>query len=288
MRAHRYFFGSMNLTKVQTVLITGASSGIGLAIATEYARHGTNLILLARREQRLQEIKHQLKDHAGSVLIHPCDVRNESEVQIAVEKGLEFFGQIDAVYANAGYGVTGGFDKLTNIDFENQFATNIYGVLNTVRATRAALEKSKGKLALMGSVSAYQGMIADAPYSMSKAAIRSLADTLYLELKPAGVSVTLITPGFVKSEIRQVDNAGVHHPNAKDNAPAWAVMETDVAARKIVEAVENRQREVVVTVFGKIFVWLRRFLPALAFKVIELMGRKRHSRHIKHSPSQSI
>jgi short-subunit dehydrogenase len=96
---------------------------------------------------------------------------------------------------------------------------------------------------------------------MSKFAIRALAQALGPELASHGVTVTLISPGFVESEIRQVDNRGVHHQFAKDPLPPWLPMPADVAAKKIVAAAYRRRREAIVTVHGKVLVWLQRFAP---------------------------
>jgi short-subunit dehydrogenase len=96
---------------------------------------------------------------------------------------------------------------------------------------------------------------------MSKFAVRALALALGPELAPHGVSVTLISPGFIASEIRQVDNRGVRHPHAREPVPAWLLMPADVAARKIVSAAYRRRREAIITLHGKVFVWLQRFAP---------------------------
>ena len=96
---------------------------------------------------------------------------------------------------------------------------------------------------------------------MSKFAIRALALSLGPELAPSGVSVTLISPGFIESEIRQVDNRGVHHPRAKDPLPPWLVMPAEVAARKIVSAAYRRRREAIITFHGKVLVFVQRFAP---------------------------
>ena len=89
---------------------------------------------------------------------------------------------------------------------------------------------------------------------MSKFAVRALAEALGPELEPDGVAVTLISPGFITSEIRQVDNRGVHHPFAKEPLPAWLVMPAEIAAKKIVAAAYRRRREAIITVHGKAFV----------------------------------
>ena len=114
------------------------------------------------------------------------------------------------------------------------------------------LRKTRGRLVLIGSVAGYISMPNASPYAMSKFAIRALALALGPELAPHGVAVTLISPGFITSEIRQVDNRGVHHPLAKDPLPAWLAMPADVAAKKIVSAAYRRRREAIITVHGKV------------------------------------
>jgi short-subunit dehydrogenase len=121
--------------------------------------------------------------------------------------------------------------------------------------------KSRGRLVLIGSVAGYISTPNASPYAMSKFAIRALAEALRPELAPHGVTVTLISPGFVTSEIRQVDNRGGWHARAKDPLPSWLPMPADVAAKKIVAAVYRRRREAIITVHGKILVWLSRFAP---------------------------
>jgi short-subunit dehydrogenase len=113
----------------------------------------------------------------------------------------------------------------------------------------------------MGSVAGYIATPNASPYAMSKFAVRALAQALGPELASHGVSVTLISPGFVTSEIRQVDNRGVWHAKAKNPLPSWLPMPADVAAKKIVAAVYRRRREAVITFHGKVLVWLARFAP---------------------------
>jgi short-subunit dehydrogenase len=109
---------------------------------------------------------------------------------------------------------------------------------------------------------------------MSKFAVRGLADALRLELGPAGVAVTLVTPGYVESEIRRVDNTGVFREAAPESAPAFLVMPADRAARQIVRAVARRRGEVVVTAHGKVGVFLQRHAPWIIAATMRAAGLK--------------
>jgi len=165
------------------------------------------------------------------------------------------------VVANAGFGVTGRVEKLGLADFRRQFETNVFGVLRTVYASLDALKRSRGCLVLIGSVAGYLPAPGSSAYSMSKAAVQSLALSLRGELGPEGVSVVLITPGFVESEIRGVDNDGHLRDGAKDFIPAWLRMPSGEAAAEIVDAIIHRERERVLTRHGKLAVSLARHAP---------------------------
>ena len=245
----------------RTVLVTGASSGIGEAIALEYARRGCDLVLLARRADRLASLGARIETMGRKALTVPCDVTVDGAVESAVERAERELGRLDVAIANAGFGVTGRVEKLPLSDYRRQFETNVFGVLRTVRASIPALKRTGGRLALMGSVSGYLAAPGMSPYAMSKFAVRALAESLREELRADGVSVTLISPGFVDSEIRRVDRQGVYRPDAPEPVPAWLRMATAPAARQIVRAIERRRGEIVVTAHGKAMVLLVRHAP---------------------------
>jgi NAD(P)-dependent dehydrogenase (short-subunit alcohol dehydrogenase family) len=245
----------------KTALITGASAGIGRALALEFAREGANVAVAARRLELLETLARDIEGLGRKALPIRCDVTREDEVRAAVARAVATFGTVDVVVANAGFGVVGPVDELSMDDFRRQFDTNIYGVLHTVKAAIPELEKSRGRLALIGSVSGHLTVPGTGAYSMSKFAVRSLADALTHELRPKGVAVTLVSPGFIESDFRQVDNKGVHHPGQGDPYPKWIVMRTGTAARKIVRAIARGRREIILTGHGKLAVFLQRHFP---------------------------
>jgi NADP-dependent 3-hydroxy acid dehydrogenase YdfG len=250
------------------VLVTGASSGVGAALARELASEGARLVLMARQRERLEALRSELS--GAEAVVHVGDVTRRADLDSAVALAIERYGRLDMAIANAGFGVVGSVEALDVEDYRRQFETNVFAVLETIKACLAELRKSRGRLVLIGSVAGYVSAPNASPYAMSKFAIRALALALEPELAPHGVTVTLISPGFVTSEIRQVDNRGAHHPFAKDPLPPWLPMPADVAAKKIVAAAYRRRREVVITRHGKLLVWLQRFSPW----VIRLATRK--------------
>jgi len=243
------------------VFITGASSGIGEALARAFALEGARLALAARRLERLESVRQELMPAAAEVLAVPCDVTSRPSLDAAVAQTAEAFGGIDVAVANAGFGVTGFFQDLSTADFRRQFETNVFGLLDTVYAVLPHVRASKGRLALISSVSGRVGSPASSPYVASKFAVTGLAASINYDLRADGVSVTCIEPGFVESKIRMTDNAGRFHEDWNDPVPPWLVVPRDRAARAIVSAIYKRKPEAVITGHGKLAVWSARHFP---------------------------
>jgi short-subunit dehydrogenase len=177
----------------------------------------------------------------------------------------------------------GRLDRLTIADYRRQFETNVFGVLRTIYATLDDLRRTRGRLVIIGSVSGHLAMGGGSPYSMSKFAVRALADALRYELRSDGVVVTLISPGFVASEIHQVDNLGAYHPEIRPSVPGWLRMPADRAAREIVRAVARRKREQIVTGHGKAAVFFQRHTPWLVASTVRLFGVRSRSEPVRET-----
>jgi short-subunit dehydrogenase len=257
--------------RVKSVLLTGATSGIGEELAWQLGQAGAKLTLAARRRELLEGLAQRI--HASgktSPLVVPCDVTRDGDLERAVSEAVRQWGRLDTVIANAGFGVVGALKGLSVKDYRRQFETNVFGVLRTIYAALPEIEKAKGNVVIIGSVSGWAATPGVSPYAMSKFAVRALANSITPELQLAGVKVTLISPGFVVSDIRRVDNRGELHSEAKDPIPAWLSMSTEKAARQILRAVALGKREAIITGHGKILVALERFMPW----VIRAVGRK--------------
>jgi short-subunit dehydrogenase len=256
----------------KVVFITGASSGIGASMAREFARRGADVVLLARRWERLEALALEIRARGRRALSLRCDVTVDGDLERAVEETLQQLGRIDFVVANAGFGVAGAVHKLTIEDYRRQFETNIFGVLRTVQATRDALIATRGCLAIMGSVMSYLTIPVSSPYAMSKHAVRALAGSLRAEMSRHGVGVTLIAPGFVDSEIRQVDNEGRYDESNRDPVPSWLSVDTDKAVAAMVKGMLKRKPVVVVTGHGKVLVFVERHAPWLLSVLLSVLG----------------
>ncbi|EID75311.1 SDR family NAD(P)-dependent oxidoreductase [Imtechella halotolerans] len=258
----------MNSTKEKVVWITGASSGIGKAMAHKWSQLGYKVVLSARRQELLKAIAMGIKDSGGEALVIPVDIMEETSIEKAVQQIITSLGRLDVVVANAGFGVIGSIEKLTAKDWNRQLQGNVTGLALTVKYALPYLEKTNGRIGLVGSIAAYLPNPYVGAYGASKAAVNSIGKTLQVELKNSGVSCTTLHPGFVVSEIARVDNDGVWHPDRPDPRPSNLMWPTDKAAKVMVRAILKRKRNYVFTGHGRILVWLQRWFPGLVRTII--------------------
>jgi len=204
------------------LLITGASSGIGAATARLAAEAGYRVALAARSEDKLTRLVTELGGPERAMAIR-CDVKAYAEQQAMVQRVLDHFGQLDAVYANAGMpGGEGGFSSADPEVWREMLLTNVYGVGLTLRCSLAALRASRGHLLLTGSA-AGRFVIPGSMYSASKWAVTGMGLSVREELRGSGVRVTLIEPGMVDTPLFDEPPAYALHPEDVARAVVFAL-----------------------------------------------------------------
>jgi NAD(P)-dependent dehydrogenase (short-subunit alcohol dehydrogenase family) len=189
--------------KDKVVLLTGASSGIGEALALELAKRGAILGLLARRESLLRDLATKCEHKGTSARYFPCDVTDEMRVADAAESLRGEFGKVDILIANAG---TGGGAKhakdLTPTDFRRVIDINLNGAMNAVSAVLPSmLERGSGHLVAVSSLAGFRGLPKSAAYCASKAGMTAYFESVRLDVQQRGISVTIIQPGFIKTPL---------------------------------------------------------------------------------------
>lgn len=244
-----------------TVLITGASSGIGAGLAREFSRRGMRVALVARRLEQLDALAAELRAVGGRASAHQADVTVDGEIARVVAELAAQNIVPGIVIANAGFGVVGRAQSLTVADYQRQLETNTFGVLRTFHESVECLRQTRGRFVIMGSVAGHISTPGGSPYAMSKFAVRAFAEALHGDLRAIGAGCTLISPGFVDSDIRRVDNRGGLHPEVRDPVPAWLRMNTDKAARVMVRGILRGKREVIVTFHAKVIIFMARHFP---------------------------
>jgi NADP-dependent 3-hydroxy acid dehydrogenase YdfG len=267
----------------QVVWITGASSGLGKALALEFARQGADLALSARRIERLQALVSEIEGLGRSALAVPCDVVDEAAVQQAADTVATHFGRLDIAIANAGFGVGGRIERLDAATWRRQLDTNVVGVAMTARYALPHLRNTHGRLVLIGSVAALLPGPGSGAYAASKAAVRSIGETLAVECAGTNVSVTTIHPGFVQSEIAQVDNDGHFDAERKDKRPARLMWTAERAAKVMLRAIARREREFVFTGHGKVGAFFGQHFPGIVQLLLQRAPRKRNERSFAKS-----
>jgi short-subunit dehydrogenase len=253
----------------KVIVITGASAGIGADLLDVFHEKGFRVVGMARRRDRLDAHCARLnqspsKSPGGqnvTALAVECDVSKDASLEAGFQEVMRVFGRIDGVVANAGFGVAGLADGLTLADYRRQLDTNLFGVLGAFMAAKSELKKNSGFFGVVGSVNSYLSIPTASAYAMSKFAVRAFTEALYWEMKPLNVGVTLVCPGFVKTEIRQVNNEGVFKERSKDPVPEWLMMPSREAAEKTARACLNRRKELILTLHGKVGIWLQRHFP---------------------------
>lgn len=246
---------------MHTVLITGASSGIGAGLAREFANRGWRVALVARRLDKLELLAAEIRAAGGNASVHRGDVTVDGSLAAVIQQLAEQGVWPSVVVANAGFGVVGKAQTLTLEDYRRQFETNVFGVIRTLHECLPALTHTRGRFVIMGSVAGHLSGAGSSPYAMSKFAVRALAEALHADLRSVGVGCTLISPGFVDSDIRRVDNRGGLHADVNDPIPPWLRMRTDRAANAMVRAILSGKREAIITFHGRVIIFFARHFP---------------------------
>jgi short-subunit dehydrogenase len=231
------------------VIITGTSSGIGSALAIEYARRGATLGLIARRQAELEKLAAQL---AVPVEIYPADVRDTATLQAAATDFIAKHGCPDIVIANAGVSVgtlTQMPEDLTS--FQDVFDINVMGMVKTFQPFIEPMRQARsGVLVGIASVAGYRGLPGSAAYSASKAAAISYLESLRVELKTSGIRVVTICPGYIATPMTE-----------KNPYPMPFLMDADTAARKFARVIDSGKNYAVIPWQMAIVARVLRVLP---------------------------
>lgn len=216
----------------KVVLITGASSGIGRALALELGRRGARLGLTARRAEELSKVAEEVSRAGGQALVLPADVRRVEDINGVAERVREKWGRVDVLVANAGMSTTTAGNQLNASEAGDVITVNVIGVVNSVAAVLPdMLKRGDGHLVAISSLASYRGMPKSGPYSASKAAVSTFFESMRVDLRGSGVAVTVIHPGFIRTPMTA---------NRKKKLPF--LLEVDDAACRIIKAIERRVR----------------------------------------------
>jgi len=257
----------------QVIVLTGASSGIGLSTARLAASRGARLVLVARNEGALRQLTAEIKEAGGESIAVAADVGVEADVRRVARLAVDRFGGFDTWINDAGASVYGPMIEVSTDDHRRLFETNfwgvVYGSLEAARhfKSRAGGDGTAGAIVNVGSILSDRAITMQGMYSASKHAVKGFTDALRMELEEAGVlvSVTLVKPGSIDTPFPQ------HARNYMDEEPTLPppVYAPEVVARAILHCAENPERDVTVGGGGKAIVAMGRLSPRLTDKAME-------------------
>jgi short-subunit dehydrogenase len=244
----------------KVVVITGASSGIGKALAEKYAGEKWNVVLAARRIDRLIALRDQLSD--TEILAVQTDVTLESDCKNLIEKAVEKYGRIDVLINNAGISMRALFNQ-TDMDVMRRLMdVNFWGTVYCTKYALPYLLQTKGSLAGVISVGGYVGLPGRSGYSASKFAVRGFLQTVRIENMKTGLHVLIAAPGFTASEIRKSALKGNGEKQGDTPRNENKMMSAEACATHIFNAIKKRKRELILTFLeGKFTVFLLKFVP---------------------------
>jgi short-subunit dehydrogenase len=216
----------------QISVITGASSGIGWALAKVLAAQRCKVGLVARRQDKLQALALEIRQDGGTAEWAVADVGNRNETLSAIRGLADQLGPVDLLIANAGVGMPTKLDPMNIRDIEEMFRVNTLGMIYAIEAVLPGmLRRGRGHLAAVSSLAGYKGMPGESAYCASKAAVNYYMEGLRIHLRDKGITVTTLCPGFVRTPMTAVNE--FHMP--------W-LLEADEAARLMLRALRRRRK----------------------------------------------
>lgn len=254
--------------KEKVILITGATSGIGLALAKEFGSKGSLIAFTGRDVERLKQTEAELEGLGIPCIAIQADGTSETDQRKAVAQTINRFGYLDVLICNAGISMRALFQEVDLAVIRKVMETNFFGAVSICQAALPYLIRSKGSIVGVSSIAGYKGLPGRTGYSASKFALAGFLDCLRIELLPKGVHVLLASPGFTASRIRE--NSLTKSGEAQGVSPRdeEKMMSAETVAQIIYKAVLNRKREVVMTGQGKFTIWLNKFFPSLVDKLV--------------------
>lgn len=255
--------------KDKVVVITGSSSGIGLALAEKFAAGGANLVLGARSFVSLCELARDLETkHGIRALAVECDVTSEESCKLLISQSIRTFKKIDVLINNAGISMRSLFQDAEISVLKRLMDVNFWGTVYCTKYALPHLLESRGSLVGVSSIAGYQALPGRSGYSASKFAMQGFLSVVRLENMKNNLHVLIACPGFTSSNIRKVALDKDGRAQGESNMEEGKMMSAEAVAEAIMSAVIKRKRSIVLTVEGRITVFLSRFLPAALDNII--------------------
>jgi short-subunit dehydrogenase len=249
--------------KDKVVIVTGASSGIGKAIAKEFARNGSKVVMAARSEERLISLEKEIKDLGFEASVCVTDVTREDDCQRLVEFTVKKYGTVNILINNAGISMRAVFSEVDLSVLKRLMDVNFWGTVYCTKYAIPYLVENKGSVVGVSSVAGFHGLPGRTGYSASKFAIQGFLETIRIEYLKKKLHVMIIFPGFTSSEVRR--HALTADGSEQGNSPRaeGRMMTPEFVARWVLKGIRKKKRHKIMTWEGRFTALLQRIVPAL-------------------------
>lgn len=251
----------MDTLNGKNIVITGASSGIGKALATEAVKVGANVVLAARSIEKLNQIAVELAQYNTNVVPIKCDVTQQMQCDNLVEQAVSKLGSIDVFINNAGISMRAAFKDVKPEVLKQVMEVNFWGTVYCSRAVLPHLLKSHGSLVAVSSVVGFKGLPGRSAYSASKFALHGLYESIRMEYLKTGLHVLLACPGFTTSNIRKNALNAAGKPQGETPRDESKMDNPELVAQHILQAIRDRKDFMLKNRQGKLIYYLNKFFP---------------------------
>lgn len=253
--------------KDKVIIITGASSGIGLASARLFGSCGAKVVMAARHLDRLQAEAPSVSPDSGNVLCVKTDVSRENDCRELIDRTVEKFGRIDILVNNAGISMRAMFRDLDLSVIKSLMDVNFWGTVFCTKYALPYLLQSKGSVVGVISIAGYSALPARSGYSSSKYAVRGFLDTVRIEHLKDGLNVLVFAPGYTASNVRNAALTADGSAQGETPLDENKLMSAEECAEHLAKALAKRKSEVILTALGKATVLAHRLFPRLTDKL---------------------
>ena len=256
----------MSFFSDKVVVVTGGTDGIGRALINALMETGAKVATCGRHHDKLYALQLEYSQFMLHTMV--CDVSNEEDCKRFIQSTVETFGSIDILINNAGISMRSLFDDADTDVIRRLMDVNFMGAVYCTKAALPYIIQQKGTIVGISSTAGYRGLPGRSGYSASKFALQGWLESLRTELRDAGVHVMWVSPGFTASNIRHaaLDGHGIGQGESKLDESK--LMSAETCAKYILGAIEKRKRVLVLTFTGKLTVFLNKFFPSLADKLV--------------------
>jgi short-subunit dehydrogenase len=250
-------------------LVTGASGGIGRAIALELALQGSSVVLVARRAAELEQLAAEIRSVGGRAEVVAGDITDKEVRRTVLDCARTSFGGLDILVNNAGRGAMGRFADASAERLREVFELNFFAAAEMVRESLPLLQQGRQPIVVnIGSILSHRATPRNSEYCASKFALRGLTESLRAELGQSGIDVLLVSPGTTESEFYE----HVINPAEKQPWPEQRPVPAEKVAKTVVRAIRLGKREIIPSFRGRLLVWLNRLAPSLVDRLMRRYG----------------